>query len=124
MRSAGDQPVAAEHVPDLGEGRVGHGQDQVGGVQRLGLVRDSGRAYAVQQGRERLVERRVVAALDRSLDLRVQLVEGRDGVVRDVELALAENADDHFWSSVVVAASADWVSASGDFSRMPPSWPP
>ena len=126
--STRDQTVAAEHVANLRQRGVGHRQDQVARLERVGLVLRPGRAYAVEQRREGGLELLLVARLDGGLDARVEVVERRDRVVGEVVLPLTEDADDHFWSpeDSVVSGSASRISppsapasiASGALARL------
>src|SRR5580765_2647225 len=110
--STRDQTVAAEHVANLRQRGVSHGQDQVARLERVGLVLCPCRAYAVEQRCQGGVELLLVARLDGGLNERVEAVQRRDRVVGKVVLPLTEDPDDHFWSpeDSVVSGSASKIS--------------
>src|SRR6476660_7254085 len=84
--SARDQAVVAEQVTDLVEGRVGRREDEVGLVEGVRVVVGAAGAHRGQQALQRRAEHRLVAGLDRGLDLVVEAVERIEGVVVEVVL--------------------------------------
>src|SRR5829696_7885993 len=115
--SARDQPVVGEHRADLLEARVGGRQDQVGVLEGLVGQRRADLAYAVQQLGQACVERLLVAGVDLRLDRRVELVEAVELGIGDLELSLAEDADDHDCSSFSAVCATGAVSV---LSEAPP----
>src|SRR5829696_2143724 len=72
--SARDQAVVAQELADLVDRRVRRRQDQVGLVEGVDVVVGAAGAHGRQQAVERGAEHRLVAGLDRVLDLVVEPV--------------------------------------------------
>src|SRR5690606_135861 len=94
--SVGDQALVPQHGPHLVDVRVRRGEDQIGRLQAVGREGLAHLADVLQQGVQRGAEGRLVARLDRRLQLVVERVEGGQVLLGHVQLTLAHQADDHW----------------------------